>query len=549
VALSAAGNSAVTAQSDDGTTANLNVRPAVEGKVMCYTLLSDDTAAVGTEFGLVLFDTHTGRQTRGLRGHTGCVWAVAPSPDDRYLLSASTDQTLRIWSPTRDEPLLSLFFAGDEWVAWTPEGYYAASAGGEQLVGWQVNNGPDQLASFYPASQFRKTFYRPDVIKRLLEAGSVEKALASADRERGQRTEKTEVAKALPPRVSITTPKPGPRLTQRSLKVEAAAVSGNGGPVTALQLLLDGRPCGDDSRKVIRGPRPGKVTESWTVELPPGTHRLSVKATSDASDANSDEVEVTYAPPGATDSKAPTANLYVLAVGINAYPGRLRLTGAAPDAQLIDETFRGKSKGLFRDVQTRLLTDRDATRQGILDGFDWLKKRARAGDVAVAFYAGHGDCRREGQFYLLPIDVDPKRVEQTGISGEELKKRLGGLPCTTLLLLDACYAGSIDAGKRKRSLPRAADALVREFAYDQGLAVLCGAAKEQEAEEEQGHGFFTRALADGLRGKAAQGKDGLVYLHHLNAYVTDRVKELSEGEQVPTCSIPSTVRSFPLSRP
>ncbi len=101
------------------------------------------------------------------------VWAVAPSPDGRFLLSASDDQTVRIWVPDRDEPLLSLFFAGDDWIAWTPEGYYAASPGGENLMGWQVSNGPEQVGTFVPASQFRKSLYRPDVIK-----------LASQDRQR-----------------------------------------------------------------------------------------------------------------------------------------------------------------------------------------------------------------------------------------------------------------------------------------------------------------------------------------------------------------------------
>jgi hypothetical protein len=84
----------------------------------------------------------------------------------------------------RGYPLLSLFTTERDWVAWTPEGYYAASPGGEKLMGWRVSNGPDKMTSFYPAAQFRSKLYRPDVIKRLLEAGDVEKALALADKER-----------------------------------------------------------------------------------------------------------------------------------------------------------------------------------------------------------------------------------------------------------------------------------------------------------------------------------------------------------------------------
>ena len=41
----------------------------------------------------------------------------------------------------------------------------------EKLMGWQVNNGLDQLGAFYPASEFHKAFYRPDVIRRVLAEG------------------------------------------------------------------------------------------------------------------------------------------------------------------------------------------------------------------------------------------------------------------------------------------------------------------------------------------------------------------------------------------
>ena len=156
------------------------------------------------------------------QGHTAPVYAVAPSPDGRYLLSGSADMTLRVWVPDRDLPLLSLFLAGSEWIAWTPQGYYAASLGGEQLMGWHVNNGSDRMASYYPASQFRKTLFRPDVVRRLLDAGSTERALELADRERGQVTDVTEVAKVLPPKVRLVSPeRSGVKLAQGGIVVRA----------------------------------------------------------------------------------------------------------------------------------------------------------------------------------------------------------------------------------------------------------------------------------------------------------------------------------------
>jgi hypothetical protein len=57
---------------------------------------------------------------------------------------------------------------------------------------------------------------------------------------------------------------------------------------------------------------------------------------------------------------------------------------------------------------------------------------------------------------------------------------------------------------------------------------------------------FTLALVEGLSGKAANS-EGAVYLHRLDAYITDRVKELSQGRQHPVTAKPTSIRSFPLS--
>jgi len=515
----------------------------------CWTLIPGKNWAVvgGIQSELFLFDIGTGKTVRSLIGHTGHIRALAPSPDGRYLLSAASDQTLRIWDFNREEPLLSLFFAGNDWIAWTPEGYYAASPGGEQLMGWQVNNGPDKMATFYPAVQFRKTLYRPDVIKRLLEAGSLEKALALADAERGTRSQRTEVADIVPPQVVILSPaRSGAKLTDARLQVRAEAESVGGHAVTRLRLLLDGRPVADHA---VVTPKTGKVPVTWTIDVPAGNHRLAVRASSSVSEGLSDEIEVIFGAAVTTTNVQPVGNLYLLAVGINAYKGQMRLDCAVPDAKEIERVFKAKSQGLYKNIETKLILDQQATRKGILDSLDWLKSKAKPGDVVVAFYAGHGDSKQAG-FHLVPIDADLRDLARTGVSGEVLKQRLGSLPSTTMLLLDACYAGAFDEGKKKkRSLPGAAGDLVRSFVYDEGLVVLCGANKNQEATEEKGHGYFTTALVEGLSGKAQRDRFGLVTFTKLSDYVEERVSELSGGEQAATVSRPSTVQNFPLSRP
>ena len=521
--------------------------------VRCFTLLPDDRAAVGTDFGLYLLDARTGNQLRSFPGHTGLVWAVAPSPDGRHLLSGSNDQTVRVWDPGRDEPLLSLFFAGDDWVAWTPEGYYAASPGGESLIGWHVNNGRDRMADFYPADKFRKTLYRPDVIKLVLKTGGTERALEVADRAKGKATERTEAAAVLPPEVEVAAPRQGTTLATRELEVRAIAKSRPGRPVTAMRLLLDGRPYkGQAGVKSYDPPKEGQVKESWTVELEPGPHALAIQAESAVSQATSDPVAVTVQPADPAEAVVLPA-LYVLAVGVSEYQRPdLRLFYAAKDAREIDRAFREKARGLFRKVETKLLTDGKATRADVSRGLVWLKQQMTQKDVGVLFFSGHGMRDDEGGLYLLPADVDPDDLMTTAVPEAQIKKALAGMPGRIITLLDACHAGAIGGDRRKALVGGLTDDLVRDLVTDDyGVIVMASSTGREFSLENNAkrQSNFTLAIVEGLSGEADTNKDGVVYLNELDNYVTDRVKALTKGKQHPVTAKPTSIRSFPLAKP
>ena len=122
-----------------------------------------------------------GKRLANFVGHDGEVWDLAPSPTGRFLVSGSSDQTVRLWNFNTRELIVTLFYGNDgEWVMWTPQGYYTGSPGADKIVGWQINKGPDQAADYIGAEQLRQHLNRPDIVERAIILASAEQAVREA---------------------------------------------------------------------------------------------------------------------------------------------------------------------------------------------------------------------------------------------------------------------------------------------------------------------------------------------------------------------------------
>ena len=153
------------------------------------------------------------------------------------------DGTIRWYRITDGKEILALFPHPDRkrWVLWTPSGYYDASPGGEDFIGWHMNNGPDKAADFFPASRLRSTYYRPDVIDRVLKTLDPAMALQQANDESGRKqVAEVSVREKLPPVVTIDSPADGTEVSGTPVKVRYSARSSQ--PLTGLKVLVDGRP-------------------------------------------------------------------------------------------------------------------------------------------------------------------------------------------------------------------------------------------------------------------------------------------------------------------
>jgi hypothetical protein len=130
---------------------------------------------LGSTFALAAFDD-AGARIWLWRSRSE-VSAVNASRDGRVVVTASRDGAIH-WGRADDGlELLALQVLpnkGDpakwDWVLWTPEGFYEATPGAEDVLKWVTNHGPDKAATTLPVSAIAKLHRRnalPHVLDQL----------------------------------------------------------------------------------------------------------------------------------------------------------------------------------------------------------------------------------------------------------------------------------------------------------------------------------------------------------------------------------------------
>ena len=198
---------------------------------------------LATEFDLRTFDARAA--ARWTLPVPSLPWGVNLARGGELILATLGDGTIRWYRWSDGRELLALFVdrASKAWVAWTPQGYYSASPGGEELIGWHVNRGWEQPADFFPAARFRDTYARPDIVERVLDTMDEVEAVRLANAARPGRTEPARpIAEQLPPVVTILSPVTGSSVSGESTRIDYVVRSPSGLPVDAVEALVDGRP-------------------------------------------------------------------------------------------------------------------------------------------------------------------------------------------------------------------------------------------------------------------------------------------------------------------
>jgi len=211
----------------DGKVFHQIIRDATNGyHHICYGWYKDFIISGGSNGHLKIYNKY-GKEVASLIGHTGEIWSIALNGDK--LVSGSNDQTIKIWdlsklkskkkklkinetllseilkkyNLTREQvlkiaqtnnrvyntiyifpklyPQLNLFISkNNDWVAWTPNGFFDASKNGAKYIGYHINHGAEHEAEFLPISHFKK-LYRPDLIAKAINGEDISQYAKKVD--------------------------------------------------------------------------------------------------------------------------------------------------------------------------------------------------------------------------------------------------------------------------------------------------------------------------------------------------------------------------------
>ena len=477
---------------------------------------------------------------------------VNQAPGGQVEVAALGDGTVR-WYRLRDgQELLALFLTRDakRWVAFTPSGYYDASPGGEDLIGWHINRGPDKAADFFPASRFHDRMYRPDVVRLVLDTLDESAALTQANAASGRVEPKVtlaDIATLVPPVLELVDAPTRFATDHVTIKYRVRNPA-DAGTIDSPRIMVNGewQPTSrrlspfdaDGTRDVIIGP------------LPP--HDSTVKIYADNRNARSEPLTIelqwdgraAFAPGQQGSAAQRKSHLFVLAVGISHYQRPdLRLNFADRDAKQFVAAMQAQRGKLYAEVNSKLLVNGDATVKNVKDGLAWLQSQAAEDDVGILFLAGHGFQLPDKEYFYAPADFDPQRPRDTGVDYKTIRQTLvkfSGAGNKAIFLIDTCYAGSALGPNLSVS---SADSLATQLSRPEySVVVLAASSGDQLSYEDAqwGDGAFTKALLEGVtEGKADPEQTGEITVFDLTSYVTKRVKVLTEQRQIPRLLMPS----------
>ncbi len=210
--------------------------------------------------------------------------------------------------------------------------------------------------------------------------------------------------------------------------------------------------------------------------------------------------------PDPTNGPSHVPTMRAVVIGVSQYQdqGVRPLHYAHKDAQAFADYLHSDAAGKMQK-EVRTLINADATLAAVDDAMNWLKTSSVEGDMALLYFAGHGDVEVAALWqlgYLLTYDSPPNNFRNNAIRVEDLDLLAIELSSVrnvrTMFILDACRSGTLADG---RNVPT--ENLTKQKANEVRILSCKPDQKSLEgASWGGGRGVFSYYLIRGLQGLA-----------------------------------------------
>lgn len=528
---------------DAKTGAQLFFRPKSEDNffplVTCLTFShNSQRLMIGLTSNVIQEYNLKGQLLREYKGHRSTIRALAVSPDGKFLLSGSSDNSAKIWNTQTGVEIAALMAIGTEdWLVATPDGLFDASPGAMQNLYFVAG------LEIVAMEQLKERYYEPGLLAKVLGEGPLRTVVDLEAQDLALYPELE--AKLLDDVITVT-------LNKRS------------GGIGRVSLRLD-------DMEIAPDVNPGRQS-SFTIKLSNfadyfvngESNPLALVCYNAEGWLSSPEYPIAYVPGGKGKDKpvATTAlndqtdqalvnTLYALVVGTSDYKGTtLDLKFPDNDATAYRDMLQLAGKDLFGTrMQIKLLTTakggvrptKTAIRAALLE----FAAKAEPKDVLLVYFSGHGTTWPENspssQFYYLSadnesFDLSNASNRQFAIAQDSLQAWIRGVKARKrILILDACNSGEVvkqlDEGGKGSTLSTDQRRALERMKDRAGLFVLASSSADKLSYEDPrfGHGLLTYSLLNNMPKVAAQDKNSFIDVGKLFQEVREDVPKLASA--------------------
>lgn len=444
-----------------------------------------------------------------LRDHTDLVWSASFSPDGKFIITSSRDNTVKIWDAVTYELLFTFFVINDhDFLVIDKDNHYDGTEAARKLLYFTC---ADEVITL---DQLKDQLWVPNLAWRIIKGEKISGTKLS-DLNICGLTPEVLLAEESPDQfIYKIIPRRGglgdTRVFINNIEAARYGISDLKKKDNYYELVLRKS---DFSNYFKPGENNSLVIKSFTKDI--------------------DGTAISSRGPGQvtilTGEPKPPPNLYAVMMGVSDYKGdNIDLKYAAKDAEDLSAVVTaaskkmlnndGKSHVMIYNVNTGKNRDVFPGKNDIKNVFDSIGKYATANDILLIFFAGHGVMQGENKtFYFLTADASgTDDLAHTGISSDELSEWIKPKNIKAqkrILIFDACNSGQainnmVRIGENEQGFMAARndDNAEQVKAIDKlneksGLFILSASASSQSAYElgRYSQGILTYSLLKAIK--------------------------------------------------